>query len=252
MHDPIPSVLTKFEIVGRLAALHGYRRYLELCTPTTGLFYAHVQRSRFDVCQRLMYRCPDDFDDGLDIEYRSAGVDIADCLERIRTGDRRYDIILVDPWHDYDVSLRDLRAAFELVPGGGSIVVHDCLPPTEESTNPHGIRDPVAGGWAGLTHRAYVDFVLGRDDVTYYTIDADWGCGVIRKIGDAANPGAHAHSAWRARAEADGDQRDRVIAGWNTLGSDHRIAYRFLLEHRHTLLNLITAEEFLLAAPPEP
>ena len=242
--DPIPAPLMKAEIVGRLAALNGYRRYLELCTPTTGLFYADVHRSSFEVCHRLMYRCPDDFTDGMDIEYRSAGLDIAECLERMRHGNLRYDIILVDPWHDYDTSLRDLREAFELIPTGGTLVVHDCLPPTEDSTNPHGIWDPIARGWAGLTHRAYLDFVLGRSDLTFYTIDADWGCGVIRKTGDATD---HADSSWKPRIQIDDAERDSVIAGWKTIGGDHRVAYRFLREHSQALLNLITAEEFRLA-----
>ena len=247
MHDLIPAALTKSDIVGRLAALHGYRHYLELCTPTTGLCYGDVQRSRFDICHRLMYRCPDDFTDGMAIEYRRAGVDIAECLAQIRRENVRYDIVLVDPWHDYDTSFRDLTEAFGLIPAGGTLVVHDCLPPTEESTNPDGVRDPIAGGWAGLTHRAYVDFVLGRTDLTFYTIDTDWGCGVIRKIGDAAAPRSHVGPSSEACVQPDGDRRDLVIAHWKTIGDDHRAAYRFLRTHAQTLLNLITAEEFLLS-----
>jgi hypothetical protein len=243
----IPCALTKAHIVGRLAALKGYRRYLELCTPTTGLFYADVHRSRFDVCHRLMYRCPNDFTDGMEIEYRSAGLDIAECLEQIRNGNLRYDIILVDPWHDYDTSLRDLSEAFELIPIGGTLVVHDCLPPTEESTNPDGIVDPIAGGWAGLTHRAYLDFVLGRSDLRYFTVDADWGCGVIRKIGDTTDPEGHDRPSSEACVQADGEPRDLAIARWRTIGDEHRHAYRFLRQHSRALLNLITADEFLRA-----
>jgi hypothetical protein len=159
----------------------------------------------------------------------------------------RYDIILVDPWHAYATSLRDLEEAFALIPQGGTLVVHDCLPPTEDCTNPDGIWDAVAGGWAGVTHRAYVDFVMGRNDLTYYTVDTDWGCGVIRKIGGEADPGDLPSSSSETRAQTHEDQRDLVIARWNAIGVDHRIAYRFLREHRHTLLNLITVDEFLLA-----
>ena len=245
MHDLIPAALTKAEIVGRLAARQDYRHYLELCTPTTGLFYGDVHRSRFDICHRLMYRCPDDFTDGMAIEYRSAGVDIAECLERILRDHVRYDIVLVDPWHDYDTSFRDLTEAFGLIPAGGTLVVHDCLPPTEDSTNPDGVWDPIAGGWAGLTHRAYVDFVLRRSDLTFYTIDTDWGCGVIRKIGDATAPRSPLRPSSEACVPSDGDRRDLVIAGWKTIGDDHRAASRFLRKHSRTLLNLITAEEFL-------
>jgi hypothetical protein len=246
--EPIPAACTKVDIVDRLAALNGYRSYLELCTPTTGLFYARVRRSSFDVCHRLMYRCPDDFDDGMDVEFRSADRDIAECLEQIRKGRLRYDIILVDPWHEYDTSLRDLTEAFELVREGGTLVVHDCLPPTEASANPDGLWDPVAGGWAGVTHRAYVDFVSGRRGLTYYTIDTDWGCGVIRKLGGAADP-TGAPSASQADMGALRGWRDWVVARWSAVGPHHRRAYRFLQRHRYTLLNLVTVDEFLAVGP---
>ena len=39
--------------------------------------------------------------------------------------DQRYDIILVDPYHDYACSLRDLEAAFGLVEPAAYLVVHD-------------------------------------------------------------------------------------------------------------------------------
>lgn len=250
--EPALAMLTKAEIIGRLAALNGYRNYLELCTPRTGLFYANTVRSRFDVCHRLMYRCPDDFDDGLDVDFRSADGDIAECLEQVRKGDVRYDIILVDPWHEYDTSLRDLTEAFALIPEGGTLVVHDCFPPTEDCTNPDGVWDPVAGGWAGVTHRAYVDFVSARRDLTYYTIDTDWGCGVIRKLGGAADPLVRAPSPGKARARKQRRWRDRVFARWSALDDDHRQTYRFLRRHPRTLLNLIAVDEFLAAGPDGP
>ena len=246
---PLAAPLTKAEIIDRLAALNGYLNYLELCTPRTGLFYANTVRSRFEVCHRLMYRCPADFDDGLDVDFRSADDEITECLELIRKGNVRDDIILVDPWHEYETSLRDLTEAFALIPESGTILVHDCFPPTEDCTNPDGVWDPVAGGWAGVTHRAYVDFVNRRGDLTYYTIDTDWGCGVVRKLGGAADPARRAPSPGEARARKHRTWRDQVLARWSALDGDHRQAYRFLRRHRRTLLNLITADEFLAGGP---
>lgn len=244
-------MLTKNEIIARLAVLNGYRNYLEICTATTGLFHDEVQRTKFQLCRRLMYRCPDGYDDGMRIDYRSPDLDIASCLAEIRRERWRYDIILVDPWHEYDTSLRDLSEAFALIPEGGTLLVHDCLPPTEDSTNPHGIWDPKAGGWAGVTHQAYVDFVLGRTDLTYYTVDTDWGCGIIRKLGGDREPGDRAPSSPEIPLRAHPDQRDLVITVWKSIGRDHRLTYRFMREHGPTLLNLITADEFLLAAGEE-
>ena len=67
---------TKF---GKVDLIHLISR---LRTPTTGNYYGEIQRWRFDTARRLMYNCPDGFDDGL--------------------------ICLVDEWHTYDCTIRDL------------------------------------------------------------------------------------------------------------------------------------------------
>jgi hypothetical protein len=82
-----------------LAEVHGYRHYLELCTYSSGRRYDEIDRAKFLTCSRLMYRCPDGFDDGLAIDYRSATLDIGECLAAINQEGRSFDIVLVDSWH---------------------------------------------------------------------------------------------------------------------------------------------------------
>ena len=216
-----PQPFGKMEIVNHLAAAHGYRNYLELCTFTTGFKYAEVDRANLDHCHRLMYAVPADFDDGMPIDFRIAGFDITDCVREIARQNFRYDVMLVDPWHLYETSLRDLEAAFTLIAHGGSFVVHDCLPPDAW------MADPVwrEGPWCGATYKAFLDFVLGRDDLAYYTVDTDFGCGVIRK-------------------GAPGVQPERLIPEWRKFGNDLQAAYRFFVQHQRELLNLVTVEEF--------
>ena len=62
------------------------------CTFSTGGRYAEIDRSKFLTCSRLMYRCPDGFDDGLPIDYRSSTLDIGECLKKISEEGRRFDI----------------------------------------------------------------------------------------------------------------------------------------------------------------
>jgi len=79
-----------------------------------------------------MYRCPDKFDDGLPIDFRSSGLDIERRLRVIRALERKYDVILVDPFHEYETTIRDLREACDLVQPNGTIIVHDCFPTDEK------------------------------------------------------------------------------------------------------------------------
>jgi hypothetical protein len=100
--------VNKAQIVNRLAAVHGYRHYLELCTRSTGRQYAEIDRSLLTTCKRLMYRCPDGPGDGMEVDYRSSDLDIAECLSAIRRENQ-------DLRHRADRSLpriRDLAARY--------------------------------------------------------------------------------------------------------------------------------------------
>ena len=62
---PLSLEWNKAHLINHLAGVHGYRHYLELCTFMSGGRYDEIDRAKLPTCRRLMYRCPDDFDDGL-------------------------------------------------------------------------------------------------------------------------------------------------------------------------------------------
>ena len=230
------------EIVSLLAARHGFGRYLELCTPTTGHYYESLDRRNLTVSHRLMYNCPVVFEDGATIDFRSESLEIRQCLAEMRDAGQFYDIILVDPFHEYDTSYRDLREAFSLIDEGGMLVVHDCLPPNASFASPKF----VPGDWCGVTYKAYLDFVRARNDLDYFTIDIDYGCGVIRKLDRL--------SRWRKWAQSmNPDARrpaDRQLwQQWRDIGNDFERAYGYFDEHKKRLLKLISPEEFFAIVP---
>jgi hypothetical protein len=234
---PTGGPFGKADIVLHLAKCYRYRRYLEIATSSTGFFYASVAKGRFDDCRRLMYRCPAEFDDGLAVDYRSPDLDIGAALAAIQAERRRFDIVLVDPFHGYRESSRDLAAAFALLEDGGALVVHDCLPPNEAIACPEFKQ----GAWCGVTYKAFLDFVLPRRDLRYLTVDTDFGCGVIRKL-KSRLPGPFDPSEilrWREARE-----RRRLIAAWRALGDDYAAAWRLFEPNRDELLNLISVEAF--------
>lgn len=214
----------KTDIIHFLAERHDYQRYLELCSPTTGGRYAHIDRSRFKTCHRLMYRTPPNYaHDALDINFRSADARTTDLIETIHAFGLRYDIVLVDSFHYYDLSYRDLTDAFGVLAPGGSIVVHDCLPADDgELISPHFGPDP----WCGVSFIAYLDFVMSGRALSYVTVDTDYGCGVIR--GSDTAPALPSD----------------LVSGWNSVRHDTKAAYRFMIENKGRLLNLLSVEEF--------
>ncbi len=238
-HLNAPS--SKTEIIGFLAAQCGFKRYLELCTPTTGNYYGMLDRHLLPTTQRLMYNCPADFHDGFVVDFRTPTFDISQCVAAIRSKSLRYDIILVDPFHEYDTSLRDLREAFALINTGGILVVHDCLPPEA------GLATPKfqSGSWCGVTYKAYLDFVSARRDLEYYTVNIDYGCGIIRKL-DLRSRCVKSLSLLDPfrKKHAQRDQHRLLWQQWSQIGNDFERAFLFFEKHKRELLNLISAAEF--------
>lgn len=215
----------KTDIIKYLSKLRDYRAYLEICTPTTGNQFAKIDQSRFDVCHRLMYRCPEGFTDGLNIEFRAPDLDISQCIADIHCSGFRYDIMLVDSWHEYESSFRDMQVALSLLTDTGSIVIHDCNPTTEDIISPMF----VPGSWCGVTFIAYLDFVAKNDGLEYRTIDTDFGCGVIQ----------------RSRNGSDTKRPFVFRDSWNSVRSDPHTAFQFMQKYRYTLLNLVSVDQFV-------
>ena len=214
--------MQKYEIVNALVARYGYLNYLEICTPITGHRFSRIDRRSLQCCHRLMYRCTPDFQDGLEVTYRNE----SEHIGRMPDAATPYDIIFVDPFHTFECSIRDLHLAFETVRPGGTIVVHDCCPAKKEMCQP--TFQP--GGWCGVTYRAYIEFVLCQQDLAYYTVDTDYGCGVIKK--------GNAH-------QADPETRRKLWELWSLRKLNDPEMFEFFVQHRRELLSLISVRDFL-------
>jgi len=224
-------------IVNLLGRRFGFRSYMELATPSTGRFYAEVDRDYFDQVARMMYLTPFVFDDGLQIDFRSPDEDISGIVEDFRQSGRGVDISLVDGWHTYRTAYRDLVQFFDLLNDGGVLVVHDCLPPSREGAAPR-FRQ---GEWWGLSYKAFLDFVLQTPSLDYFTIDCDHGCGVIvknRSFGSVMGPDAPSDwlPAWPAK---------NLVTRWRDVTTNDDLAYDLFEAQRSQLLRLVPADRFM-------
>jgi hypothetical protein len=229
---------TKMDLINELAAIHGYRSYLEICTPTTGTLYGDLDRGRYSLSHRLMYRWRDQFDDGMAIDFRSSSLDSGEGASAIRASGNTYDVILVDPFHEYEASAQDLREACKLIKPTGTIVVHDCNPEEEALVTPQ-YRD---GSWCGLTYKAYLDMMLESVRLQSCTVDTDHGCAIIRRRPLMSRLRLIAS---RALGPIGGGNRSRLLREWRRVGKDDAAAFRLLKAQTKSLLNLVTVEEFL-------
>jgi hypothetical protein len=93
------------------------------------------------------------------------------------TDDTKFDLIFIDGLHHYDQVLKDIENSLKHLNEGGTIIVHDCLPTTERMQE----RDDHGGEWTGDVWKAISILRMERIDLSIYTINTDYGCGIIKR-----------------------------------------------------------------------
>jgi hypothetical protein len=87
----------------------------------------------------------------------------------------------------------------------------------------------------GVSYKAYVDFVLARDDLDYCTVDTDWGCGIIVK-----------NRAWNFMADGPSSVRKSKLASdWLSIHDSDKATFELFLKNHKQLLRLISARNFV-------
>ena len=228
--------MQKFDIINGIGRQLGFVRYLEICTPATGFRFNDVSETVFAVRHRALYNCPTNHDDGGEVTFRTPDPTSQNLLRGLAANqpDNRYDIVFVDPHHEYDHSFLDLAGALSILKPGGVLMVHDCNPTSAAMAAP----EVTSGLWCGVTYKAFVDFVIGNPFAGHCTVDADFGCGVIFNT-EAAVP-----AAWRGAGVS-----PAMAQEWAVLREDDEKRFGFFEHHRHALLNLITPEAFCAEFP---
>jgi len=91
--------------------------------------------------------------------------------------DEKFDLVFIDGLHEHEQVLRDFNNAMTRLNQNGTIVLHDCDPPSEERQ-----RTPWNGkqrGWCGDCWRAYVS-LRAIPDVDAICTTFDMGMGIVR------------------------------------------------------------------------
>ena len=231
---------TKVDIINALGRRHGWTTYLEFCNANSGWKYGLIDRSIFSTTNRLMYMYYQGYDDGYPVEFHSDSFDITTCIQQVNRQRLRYDLIFLDPWHEYVTSYRDWGLAFDWLKPGGALVVHDCRPDKSVSTAPW----YELGEWSGVTFEAYIDFVRARrSDLSYCTIDTDMGVGIIRRSTDSPTIRIAAPPVVRLKHLS--ATEDPVEQAWRESAGDHVRRLALFNQHARQLLRLRSYDEFV-------
>lgn len=200
--------MLRFDIINHFIQKNNFKDYLEI-----GVFRGE--------CIRLI-KCEnkDGVDPGAEqemvpeVNYRMTSDEFFSKIDP----DKKYEIVFIDGLHDSRQVDKDIKNALNHTTDNGVIILHDCNPPTEK----HSLvpRPKNAHEWNGDVYKSMLRFQDENTQHNYFTVDTDWGVGVILK-----------NNAPTSKLSSD-DYR-KGIKKW-----------KFFDAHRKELLNLISEAAF--------
>jgi len=90
---------------------------------------------------------------------------------------KKFDLICLDPFHEYYESSSDLSLLASFLLDDGILVCHDCNIFNKDIHTPYFIHKD----WLGVTYYCFVEFAYNNPDYYYAVINKDCGLGIISK-----------------------------------------------------------------------
>ncbi len=123
-----------------------------------------------------------------------------------------FDMIFIDGLHYHEQVYKDIQNSLNHLKDGGTIICHDCLPTSEQCQN----RE-IVGEWTGDVWKAIARLRIESTDLEINVVDTDWGCAILRR-------GTNTPFTYDTNMNP--------------------YEYKFFVQHRNKLLNVISPEEF--------
>lgn len=196
--------MTRYDIINRIIENKEYKNYLEIGVRDGECFQEICCENKTGV-------------DPNPTSNHTTHIMTSDSFFESIGKDQKFDIIFIDGLHlDFQVD-RDIENSLNHLSEGGTIVLHDCNPPTRH----HAAESPVFtypanGYWNGTVYLSLIKLRLYKSDVKLVTVDTDWGVGILtREISETL----------------DAFPRDAI-------------SWEFFYANRNEILSLISPEEF--------
>ncbi len=196
--------MKRYEIINRVIESKGYSDYLEIGVRDGECFKEICCENKIGV-------------DPNPTSNHTTHIMTSDVFFERLDQDKKFDLIFIDGLHlDFQVD-RDIENSLKHLSEGGTIVLHDCNPPTKH----HAAESPVFtypanGNWNGTVYLSLIKLRLYKNDVKLVTVDTDWGVGILTK-----------------------DVSESLDAFPNDA-----ISWEFFYSYRNEILDLISPDEF--------
>lgn len=161
--------MKRYEIINRIIKNKEYKNYLEIGVRDGECFRLIECENKTGV---------DPFPESDDTTHIMKSDDFFLNLDE----DTKFDIIFIDGLHlDWQVD-NDIKNSLNRLEEGGTIVLHDCNPPTKyhADVNPN-FGPPANGEWNGTVYLSLIKLRLFNPDTKLLTVDSDWGVGILTR-----------------------------------------------------------------------
>ena len=196
----------RFDVINHLIEKNNYKNYLEIGVRNPKACFNRIIAEHKDGVDP-------NFPEHTDINYK---VTSDEFFGLIKDSDIKYDIIFIDGSHLYHQVKVDIKNALNHLTDNGTIVMHDCSPPTKWNQRSAEEWDGNEA-WNGTVWKAYIELRCTRVDLNMCVVDTDYGVGTIQRGNQ---------SIWLDRPD--------------------KFNYEYLNNNRKELLNLVSVEEFEL------
>lgn len=162
--------MDRIYIINSLIKKHNYKTYLEIGVRNPKDCFNHIN------CE-LKHGVDPGYEGNFPVTFRMTSDDF------FKTKPSKYDLIFIDGSHIDEQVERDILNSLEYLNEGGTIVMHDCSPPSPYHARENYLdRSTIAGGyWNGTTWKAVVKVRSEVNNIYVSVVDCDWGVGVIQK-----------------------------------------------------------------------
>lgn len=171
---------TRIDIINFLSNKFGAKNYLEIGVRNPWECFDHI------ICENKDSVDPGFENEENNVKYKYTSDEFFRLLEiggLDKEKDFKWDLIFIDGLHtSYQVEI-DIRNSLKHLSENGTIVLHDCNPPTEYHARAdyHDWSTTAGGLWNGTVWKAVYKLRCFTPDVDVCVVDKDWGCGVVRR-----------------------------------------------------------------------
>jgi hypothetical protein len=197
-------IMTRYDIINRIIENKGYKNYLEIGVRDGQCFKEICCENKIGV-------------DPAPVSFHTTHIMTSDSFFGSLDSDHKFDIIFIDGLHlDHQVD-KDIENSLNHLAEGGTILLHDCNPPTRyHAAESPVFTAPANGEWNGTVYLSLIKLRLYKNDLKLVTVNTDWGVGILtRELSETIN--AFPNDA---------------------------ISWEFFHENRNEILDLVTPEEF--------